>query len=144
MATNLLLLSVVALYSLRINCGGKEVTVSGEKFDGDTDYAGPSSFRQISPNWALSSTGYFIDDDSRDNFIQFNKSILSMANPELYMEARLSPISLTYYGLCLGYGNYTVKLHFAETEFTNGKTYKNLGRRIFDIYIQVMVNTLRS
>ncbi|XP_021821991.1 probable leucine-rich repeat receptor-like serine/threonine-protein kinase At3g14840 [Prunus avium] len=40
---------------------------------------------------------------------------------------------------CLGYGNYTVNLHFAETRFTNGKTYKSLGRRIFDVYIQVAV-----
>ncbi|BFG28970.1 hypothetical protein CerSpe_152440 [Prunus speciosa] len=127
-------------YSLHINCGGKEVTVFGEKnttFDGDTDGAGPSSFRKTSPNWALSSTGFFIDDDRpEDTFIQTNKSILSMANPKLYTEGRLSPISLTYYGFCLGYGNYTVKLHFAETEFENGKTYKSLGRRIFDVYIQ--------
>ncbi|PQM39354.1 hypothetical protein Pyn_07492 [Prunus yedoensis var. nudiflora] len=59
-----------------------------------------------------------------------------MANPKLYTEARLSPISLTYYGFCLGNGNYTVKLHFAETEFTNNKSYRSLGRRIFDVYIQ--------
>ncbi|XP_021802737.1 probable leucine-rich repeat receptor-like serine/threonine-protein kinase At3g14840 [Prunus avium] len=139
MATNLLL-SVVALYSLHINCGGKEVTVFGEKnttFNGDTDWAGPSSFRKTSPNWALSSTGNFIEDDRREKpFIQTNNSMLSMANPKLYTEARLSPISLTYYGFCLGYGNYTVKLHFAETEFTNNKSYRSLGRRIFDVYIQ--------
>ncbi|XP_034211901.1 probable leucine-rich repeat receptor-like serine/threonine-protein kinase At3g14840 isoform X5 [Prunus dulcis] len=127
-------------YSLHINCGGKEVTVFGEKnttFNSDTDSVGPSSFRQSSTNWALSSTGYFTDDDRpQDTFIQNNESILSMANPKLYMNARLSPISLTYYGFCLGNGNYTVNLHFAETGFTNGKTYKSLGRRIFDVYIQ--------
>ncbi|XP_008245552.1 PREDICTED: probable leucine-rich repeat receptor-like serine/threonine-protein kinase At3g14840 [Prunus mume] len=122
-------------YELRINCGGEAVLVDGSKFDGDTNVVGPSSFHR-SLNWALSSTGYFTDDDLQDTFIQTNKSILSMANPELYTKARLSPISLTYYGFCLGYGNYTVKLHFAETEFENGKTYKSLGRRIFDVYIQ--------
>ncbi|CAL2253621.1 unnamed protein product [Prunus armeniaca] len=124
-------------YELRINCGGEAVPVDGSQFDGDPNFVGPSSFRKTSPNWALSSTGYFIDDNSpEDTFIQTNKSVLSMANPELYTKARLSPISLTYYGFCLGYGNYTVKLHFAETQFENGKTYKSLGRRIFDVYIQ--------
>ncbi|XP_016648407.1 PREDICTED: probable leucine-rich repeat receptor-like serine/threonine-protein kinase At3g14840 isoform X1 [Prunus mume] len=125
-------------YSLHINCGGREVF--GEKnttFDGDTDSDGTSLFYQSTTNWALSSTGYFTDDNHlHDNFIQTNNSTLSMPNPQLYTEARLSPISLTYFGFCLGYGNYTVNLHFAETEFENGKTYKSLGRRIFDVYIQ--------
>ncbi|CAL8150701.1 unnamed protein product [Prunus armeniaca] len=138
MATNLLL-SVVAWYSLHINCGGKEVTVFGKKittFNGDTDSVGSSSFRQSSTNWALSSTGCFTDDNHEDTLIQNNETILSMANPKLYMNARLSPISLTYFGFCLGNGDYTVNLHFAETRFTNGKTYKSLGRCIFDVYIQ--------
>ncbi|KAF3451337.1 hypothetical protein FNV43_RR07432 [Rhamnella rubrinervis] len=33
-------------------------------------------------------------------------------------------------------GNYTVNLHFAEIQFTNDQTYRSLGRRIFDIYVQ--------
>ncbi|RXH84053.1 hypothetical protein DVH24_026952 [Malus domestica] len=127
-------------YSLHINCGGKQFTVAGEKdtvYDDDTFQAGPSSFYQSSTNWALSSTGWFIDvERPYDTFIGTNGTRLSMANPQLYMNARLSPISLTYFGFCLGNGNYTVNLHFAEIMFRNGKTYKSLGRRIFDIYIQ--------
>ncbi|RXH84055.1 hypothetical protein DVH24_026954 [Malus domestica] len=127
-------------YSLHINCGGTQFTVPGKKdtlYEADTFLAGPSSFYQSTTNWALSSTGYFIDDDrAMDAFIWPNQTTLSMANPQLYMNARLSPISLTYFGFCLGNGNYTVKLHFAEIMFRNGKTYKSLGRRIFDIYIQ--------
>ncbi|BBH01628.1 Cysteine-rich receptor-like protein kinase 3 [Prunus dulcis] len=99
---------IVPGYEFRINCGGEAVTVNGFKFDDDKDWAGPSSFRKTSPNWALSST---------DTFIQTNKSILSMANPELN-------------------GTYFVNLHFVETEFTNNKSYRSLGRRIFDVYIQ--------
>ncbi|PQM35503.1 putative leucine-rich repeat receptor-like serine/threonine-protein kinase [Prunus yedoensis var. nudiflora] len=137
MATNPLLLSVIAGYKFRINCGGEAITVNGSEFDADKDWAGPSSFRHTSPNWALSSTGVFTDDDTRDDdFIKTTKSILSMADPKLYMDARLSPISLTYYGFCLRNGNYSVNLHFAEIEFTNNKSYKSLGRRIFDVYIQ--------
>ncbi|PQM35501.1 hypothetical protein Pyn_40009 [Prunus yedoensis var. nudiflora] len=128
---------IVPGYEFRINCGGEAVTVNGSEFDADRDWAGPSSFRQTSPNWALSSTGYFPDDDiPEDTFIKTNESILSMADPTLYMDARLSPISLTYYWFCLGNGDYIVNLHFAETEFTNNKSYKSLGRRIFDVYIQ--------
>ncbi|KAM0998042.1 hypothetical protein ACFX13_007959 [Malus domestica] len=127
-------------YSLHINCGGKQFTVPGGKdtvYGDDTFSAGPSSFYKSTTNWALSSTGYFPDDDRPyDTFTWTNETRLSMANPQLYMNARLSPISLTYFGFCLGNGNYTVNLHFAEIMFRNGKTYKSLGRRIFDIYIQ--------
>ncbi|KAM0998030.1 hypothetical protein ACFX13_007949 [Malus domestica] len=132
--------SKIFVHSLHINCGGKQFTVAGEKdtvYDDDTFQAGPSSFYQSSTNWALSSTGWFIDvERPYDTYIGTNGTRLSMANPQLYMNARLSPISLTYFGFCLGNGNYTVNLHFAEIKFRNGKTYKSLGRRIFDIYIQ--------
>jgi hypothetical protein len=60
-----------------------------------------------------------------------------MPDAELYMKARGSPISLTYYGFCLANGSYTVKLHFAEIMFTDDQTYGSLGRRVFDIYLQV-------
>ncbi|KAK9269412.1 hypothetical protein L1049_001185 [Liquidambar formosana] len=76
------------------------------------------------------------DNSNTDSFIWTNKSALAMKNSELYMDARLSPLSLTYYGFCLRTGNYEVKLHFAETMFTDDKTYSSLGRRIFDVYIQ--------
>lgn len=127
-------------YHLHINCGGSEVTVNGTTYDDDTVANGPSSYYVSNTNWALSSTGYFPDDDSStDHFVwSSSSSILSMVNPQLYMTARLSPISLTYYGFCLGRGNYTVSLHFSEIMFTNNETYSSLGRRIFDVYIQVI------
>ncbi|CAL2253636.1 unnamed protein product [Prunus armeniaca] len=136
---------IEAWYELRINCGGEAVTVNGSQFDGDNDRAGPSSFRRTSPNWALSSTGYFIDDDSPEDALtnvadtftyKLTNETPAMDDPQLYKNARLSPISLTYYGFCLANGKYTVNLHFVETAFTNGQTYKSLGRRIFDVYIQ--------
>ncbi|KAJ7981872.1 LRR receptor-like kinase [Quillaja saponaria] len=125
-------------YSVHINCGGKEVTVNGSKtYDRDTDLAEPAKFFQSSPNWAFSNTGNFMDDESpSDLYTWSNLSRLSITNSELYMNARISPISLTYYGFCLGNGNYTVNLHFAEIMFTDDKTYSSLGRRVFDIYIQ--------
>ncbi|XP_017641966.1 probable leucine-rich repeat receptor-like serine/threonine-protein kinase At3g14840 isoform X1 [Gossypium arboreum] len=125
-------------YSLHINCGGREVDVAGNAtYEDDTDGAGASRFYQSRTNWAVSTTGHFLDDDRpTDSYIWTNSSKLSMNDSRLYMNARLSPISLTYYGFCMISGNYTVNLHFAEIMFSNDNTYNSLGRRIFDIYLQ--------
>lgn len=94
--------------------------------------------RNSAENWVLSNTGYFLDhENDKDSYITTNVSRLSMVNPELYVNARISPLSLTYYGYCLGNGNYTLNLHFAEIMFTNDTTYRSLGRRIFNVYLQV-------
>ncbi|XP_062169467.1 probable leucine-rich repeat receptor-like serine/threonine-protein kinase At3g14840 isoform X2 [Alnus glutinosa] len=125
--------------NLYINCGGQTVTINGSTIyyeDADTDSSGASHLHQNSNSWAFSSTGNFMDNGDDDTYIVSNSSRLSMTNPELYMNARLSPISLTYYAFCLRNGNYKVNLHFAEIMFTDDKTYRSLGRRIFDIYIQ--------
>ena len=125
---------------MHINCGGKEIIVDGNTtYEDDTDSGGPSKFYQSRTNWAFSSTGHFMDDDRpTDSFIGTNVSRLTMENSGLYTTARLSALSLTYYGFCLENGNYTVKLHFAEITFTDDKTYSSLGRRLFDVYVQVM------
>ncbi|RWR96288.1 Protein kinase domain-containing protein [Cinnamomum micranthum f. kanehirae] len=129
------------LSSMHINCGGKEVTISGVNgsttFSKDQDSGGASKFDLSTENWGFSSTGNFLDNDQdSDNYIASNKSRLTMPDFDLYSSARLSPLFLTYYGLCLRNGNYTVKLHFAEIMFTDDKTYSSLGKRIFDVYIQ--------
>ena len=130
---------VLDLYSIHINCGGREVIGDqGSKYEADIA-GGLASFSRSGANWGTSNTGHFMDDSNR-KFISTNISSLYMDRPELYMDARVSPISLTYYGFCLSNGNYTVKLHFAEIMFTDDKTYNSLGRRIFDVYIQVMPN----
>ncbi|XVF79040.1 hypothetical protein PTKIN_Ptkin14bG0187700 [Pterospermum kingtungense] len=67
---------------------------------------------------------------------QKERFILGDENGGLYANARTAPISLTYYAFCLANATYTVKLHFAEIQFTNDQNYSSLGRRIFDVYIQ--------
>ncbi|XP_058209746.1 probable leucine-rich repeat receptor-like serine/threonine-protein kinase At3g14840 isoform X1 [Rhododendron vialii] len=125
--------------SFHINCGGQKVSLNGNMtYEDDEDQGGPanSNYRSTT-NWAFSSTGNFMEDNrTKKSFTLTNSSILSMKNSELYKDARISPISLTYYGFCLVNGNYTVNLHFAEIMFNDGKTFSSLGRRIFDIYIQ--------
>ena len=59
----------------------------------------------------------------------------SLVDFGLYATARKTPLSITYYGYCLENGNYTVRLHFAEIQFTDEKLYNKVARRVFDIYI---------
>ena len=127
------------MYFLYINCGGKQAIVNKKSYDDDSDSSGPAKFH-VSPtgNWAFSTTGIFIDGDQLgETYSPTNNAKLTMADTELYMNARVSPISLTYYGFCLANGSYTVNLHFAEIMFTDDQTYGSLGRRLFDIYLQV-------
>jgi hypothetical protein len=77
------------------------------------------------------------DNITDDSYIATSTSKLDMPYSELYTKARLSPLSLTYYGLCMFSGSYTVKLHFAEIVFTNDSTFCSLGKRRFNVFIQV-------
>ncbi|XP_058754556.1 probable leucine-rich repeat receptor-like serine/threonine-protein kinase At3g14840 isoform X1 [Vicia villosa] len=123
-------------YSLYINCGGKHATINKTSYDEDSDLSSPARFHVSSNgNWAFSTTGEFLD-SPEENYSPKNIAKLTMVDAELYMNARVSPISLTYYGFCLANGNYTVNLHFAEIMFTEDQTYGSLGRRVFDIYLQ--------
>lgn len=87
-------------------------------------------------NSGFSSTGDFTDDNNEQN-LRYTATSDSSDLPELYRTGRIAPISLTYFGYCLENGNYTVSLHFAEIQFTDDRTYGSLGRRIFDILVQV-------
>ncbi|CAH8391267.1 unnamed protein product [Eruca vesicaria subsp. sativa] len=124
-------------YGLHINCGGDELKINKTKYDADAlETAG---FYDSRNGWVSSNTGNFMDDNrSPKGFIWQNTLELEIADPSLYTQARLSAISLTYYALCLGEGNYTVNLHFAEIMFmfSDYTTYISLGRRFFDIYVQ--------
>lgn len=128
-------------YSLHINCGGKElITENSTKFEADLEVRGASMYYS-GQNWAFSSTGNFMDNDiDSDVYIHTNATALYNAtspDSQLYTTARVSPLSLTYYGLCLINGNYTVKLHFAEIVFANDSSFNSQGKRIFDVYLQV-------
>ncbi|THF99549.1 hypothetical protein TEA_020288 [Camellia sinensis var. sinensis] len=126
--------------SMHVNCGGNDLTMKENNrkvvYEGDAKVEGGAAkyYRSINSYWGFSSTGDFMDDNDYLN-ARFIKAVSSTNVSELYSTARLSPLSLTYFGYCLENGNYTVTLHFAEIQFTN-ETYSSLGRRIFDIHIQ--------
>nr|TKS10183.1 putative leucine-rich repeat receptor-like serine/threonine-protein kinase [Populus alba] len=128
-------------YSVHINCGGPEATIGNTIYKADDE---PGDAVKYVPkreeDWQISTTGHFWDvPSSLDNYIAQNKSMLRMDDSVLYTNARLTPLSLTYYVRCLGNGNYKVKLHFAEIVMRDNRSYYSLGRRIFDVYIQDIV-----
>lgn len=136
---NVICLLLAVKCSLHVNCGGDDLNMkeSNQKviYEGD----GADTARYLSDNyWGFTSTGDFIDEPNYQNSRPIR--ITPTTNlPQLYSTARLSPLSLTYFHYCLENGNYNVSLHFAEILFTNDSTYNSLGRRMFDIYIQVVV-----
>ncbi|KAM6570471.1 hypothetical protein CsatB_018456 [Cannabis sativa] len=125
-------------YNFGINSGGKQITSSnGLVYEKDDEALGPADyFVTSSKRWAVSNVGIFLGNNNAtytsNSFSQFTNTL----DPELFQTTRLSASSLRYYGLGLENGNYTVKLQFAEIGFENYQTWKGLGRRIFDIYIQ--------
>ncbi|KAI4333512.1 hypothetical protein L6164_018306 [Bauhinia variegata] len=121
-------------YSLFINCGGQKMEVDGDEYDEDLNPLGISNFVS-KDNWAYSSTGIHMDID-HPHHVATNEFNLNISGPNYYKTARLSPLSLYYYGLCMLNGNYRVKLHFAEIMFDDNQTFSSIGRRIFDVSIQ--------
>jgi len=127
---------------VHINCGGPEATIGNTIYEADNEPGGAAKYvYKREEDWQISTTGHFWDvNASLVNYIAENTSILRMDNSVLYTNARLTPLSLTYYVPCLANGNYRVKLHFAEIVMRDNRSYYSLGRRIFDVYIQVSIN----
>jgi hypothetical protein len=135
-----LLLYWISDYNFGIKCGGPQITSSdGIVYEMDNETLGPATYYVTNTNrWAVSNVGYF----TGNNNPQYTSTLLSQftsIDSELFQTARLSASSLRYYGLGLENGNYTVRLQFVETAFQNTSTWKSLGRRVFDIYIQVLI-----
>lgn len=120
-------------HSLNINCGGSKLKFEGKEYQEDSSKGGASTFYASSERWAYSSTGTYFS-NSEANYEARNINVIG---GEIYQTARLAPLSLKYYGLCLKKGSYKVRLHFAEIMYTNDQTFSSLGRRIFDVSIQV-------
>ncbi|XP_049371777.1 probable LRR receptor-like serine/threonine-protein kinase At1g07650 isoform X1 [Solanum verrucosum] len=124
-------------YSVHINCGGESVTIGDTTYEADEDSAGAAKFVYLKESWGSSNTGDFWDRPiALNEYKATNVSSIKGHNSELYTTARLSALSLTYYGRCLANGNYTVTLHFAEIVIRDNRSFQSLGKRMFDVYIQ--------
>lgn len=124
-------------YSVHINCGGESVKIGDTTYEADEDSAGAAKFFYRKESWGSSNTGDFWDRPIELNeYKATNVSSIMGHNSELYTTARLSALSLTYYGRCFANGNYTVTLHFAEIVIRDNRSFQSLGKRMFDVYIQ--------
>ncbi|CAI9772834.1 unnamed protein product [Fraxinus pennsylvanica] len=98
-------------------------------YEMDSESLGPATHYTIDTNrWAVSNVGL----PSGSNSPQYRNTLES----ELFQTARISAGSLRYYGLGLENGNYTVTLQFAEIQILGTRTWRSLGKRVFDVYIQ--------
>ena len=116
-------------HSLFINCGGPEI----DEYKGDETQGGPSHFFSFPHRWAYSLTGSYMDNEDRELYRVVNTN----ATSGIFQTARIAPLSLNYFGRCLRKGSYKVTLHFAEIEYSEDQTFSSLGKRVFDISIQV-------
>ncbi|MCD7460128.1 hypothetical protein HAX54_042937 [Datura stramonium] len=124
-------------HSVHINCGGENVTIGNTTYEEDKYSAGAAKFFYWKESWGASNTGDFSDRSiALNNYKVTNVSAIKGDDPELYTTARLSALSLTYYGRCLAKGNYIVTLHFAEIVIRDNRSFQSLGKRMFDVYIQ--------
>ena len=137
----LLLLCWISDYNFSIKCGGPQITSSkGIVYERDNETLGPATYYVVGTNrWAVSNVGYFSGTNSPMYTSSSSSQFKNTLDPELFQTARISASSLRYYGLGLENGNYSVNLQFAETAFEDRITWKSLGRRVFDIYIQVSI-----
>ncbi|KAH0938289.1 hypothetical protein HID58_005750 [Brassica napus] len=125
-------------YNFSINCGGPDKrSVSRALFEKDDADLGPSSFFvNAARRWAASSIGLFAGSSSNAYIASSLSQFTNTSDSELFQTARLSASSLRYYGLGLENGGYTVTLQFAEIQMEASNSWKGLGRRRFDIYVQ--------
>lgn len=121
-----------------IKCGGSQIRASNQVvYESENEPLGPATyFVASSDKWAVSNVGLFTS-KSNVSYVANSLSQFVSLDSELFQTARVSAGSLRYYGLGLQNGNYSVLLRFAEIEINNGRTWKSLGRRVFDILIQV-------
>lgn len=120
-----------------IKCGGQQIRASNQiVYESDNEALGPATyFVPSSDKWAVSNAGLFTSNNNVSYTFTSQRQFISL-DSELFQTVRLSAGSLRYYGLGLQNGNYSVLLRFAEIQIENGRTWRSLGRRMFDIYIQ--------
>ncbi|XP_066383102.1 probable LRR receptor-like serine/threonine-protein kinase At1g56140 [Miscanthus floridulus] len=125
--------------SLAVDCGSSR-SISGSDnsmYQPDDAILGAASYYVTgAQTWGVSNVGKFMDATNGSYIIYSSHQFQNTLDSELFQTARMSPSSLRYYGIGLQNGNYTVTLQFAEFDFEDSQTWKSVGRRVFDIYLQ--------
>ncbi|KAL0407121.1 UNVERIFIED_CONTAM: putative LRR receptor-like serine/threonine-protein kinase, partial [Sesamum latifolium] len=106
-------------------------------YEMDNETLGPATYYMPrTGRWAVSNAGIASDSSSPQYQSSSSSQFTNTLDSELFQTARISAGSLRYYGLGLENGNYTVSLQFAETMILGARTWRSVGRRVFDIYVQ--------
>ncbi|KAJ9164469.1 hypothetical protein P3X46_024044 [Hevea brasiliensis] len=121
-----------------VKCGGPRITSSnGIVYERENETLGPATYYVTGTSrWGVSNVGYFTGTNNPQYILFSSSQFTNTLDSELFQTARVSASSLRYYGLGLENGNYTVKLQFAETAIEDGNTWRSLGRRVFDVFVQ--------
>lgn len=107
-------------------------------FERENETLGPATYHVTDTNrWAVSNVGLFSGSNNPQYTSTSPSQFSNTLDSELFQTARISAGSLRYYGLGLENGNYTLTLQFAEIAFVNSNSWQSLGRRVFNVYIQV-------
>ncbi|CAA2993008.1 probable LRR receptor-like serine threonine-kinase At1g56140 [Olea europaea subsp. europaea] len=124
--------------SFAIKCGGPQIRSSDRiVYEMDNETLGPATHYMISTErWAVSNVGLPTDSNNPEYKTSSSSQFTNTLDSELFQTARISAGSLRYYGLGLENGNYTVRLQFAEIEILGTRTWRSLGKRVFDVYVQ--------
>ncbi|ESQ29847.1 hypothetical protein EUTSA_v10012006mg, partial [Eutrema salsugineum] len=126
-------------FNFSVNCGGPDIrSSSGALYERDEGALGPASFFvSRTRRWAVSNVGLFTGSNSNQYIaLSANTRFANTSDSELFQSARLSASSLRYYGLGLENGGYSVTVQFGEIQIQGSNTWRSLGRRLFDIYVQ--------
>ncbi|EFH70822.1 predicted protein [Arabidopsis lyrata subsp. lyrata] len=125
-------------FNFFVNCGGPDIrSSSGALYEKDEGALGPATFFvSKTQRWAVSNVGLFTGSNSNQYIFVSPTRFANTSDSELFQSARLSASSLRYYGLGLENGGYSVTVQFAEIQIQGSNTWKSLGRRVFDIYVQ--------
>ncbi|XP_051149392.1 probable LRR receptor-like serine/threonine-protein kinase At1g56140 [Andrographis paniculata] len=118
-----------------IKCAGEQFRAEDLLYESENETLGPAAYYMTGTGrWAVSNAG--ADSENPKYTTSTLTPFTNTLHPELFRSSRLSGGSLRYYGLGLQNGNYTVTLQFAESEISESGSWKSLGRRVFNIYVQ--------
>ncbi|CAL5014884.1 unnamed protein product [Urochloa decumbens] len=137
--------------SFAVACGSNSSIFASDNYTYLPDDAklGPASYYITgAPTWGVSNVGKFMgspmgggytmqsSNDVSYTIYSSSRQFRNTPDSELFQKARMSPSSLRYFGFGLENGKYVVTLQFAEFVFEDSQTWKSLGKKVFDIYVQ--------
>ncbi|KAL5999708.1 hypothetical protein ACLOJK_038004, partial [Asimina triloba] len=121
-----------------VKCGGRAMTSAGGTFfESDNETLGAAIYYVTNETRrAVNNVGRFAENSNPSYIASSSSQFTNTLDSELFQTTRLSPSLLRYYGLSLENGQYTITMQFTEFVIDDSTTWQSLGRRVFDVYSQ--------